>query len=362
MSDDQDTPPAFGLRAAQKPVDGQAKKRATSAQPAAKPQTAGTRQRPPSGNNPAPNRRRPVGGKRKFPAQLTSYDLWKLLGCLFTICLMVGVIFYPGTETGEWLMTIGYLNYPIWMFLIGYSRSSRIKDSLLWGSITIIGVVMAVGGELFPANFLISILICRLLRDAVASRMYERSMEGTIWMVILLSAFAIPSFLLFELGTAGILLAMVGYAKRHEDDLYDRRLTMGFVTILSWLALCGMGYLAVEMDYFQLGVFGAASLTILMMLKGFKRRKYSKISSNIPKFILVPMQLFGRRTLIGYIAVFMGLYGFALYSKDPRFGTFQFKYYAGEPPVFEKPADAFKRMMKGRSVEDQLIDEEDLDW
>ena len=157
----------------------------------------------------------------KQDAHLTSYDFLKTLAVLLMIVDHVGFYFFP--EEDVWRV-IGRLCVPIWFFLIGYARS-RDFGWILWaGCFILVFANYAVGLPFFPLNILASILLVRWAIDVAMIRLMpvlqQENMPQRFWaFCVFLTLLTIPTSLVTEYGTQGLLLAMLGYLVRHKEKI-----------------------------------------------------------------------------------------------------------------------------------------------
>ncbi len=199
----------------------------------------------------------PTAAVRKtLPKELTSYDLLKTLAVILMIIDHVGFFFFPEEM---WFRTLGRLCLPIWFFLIGYARSDEVPK-IFWIGGAIVAVFSLIAGQfLLPLNILFTMAIMRKYRNstmqcAVSS---SQALRGMFFLLFLLS---FPSALLFEYGTLGMLIALVGFIARRKEAVYekiDRKYILMYVVAAFLMTYIMMG---VQMPYLT----GAQALVLTL--------------------------------------------------------------------------------------------------
>ena len=141
-----------------------------------------------------------------------SWDGLKILALLFMAVDHLGAYFMVHDL---WLRAIGRGSAPIFLFLAGYASSYRFNRELfiLACLMTLSNILM--GEYLHPLNILFTILIWR----GVFSWMEKRRMviEKPLEWFIAAAVFILPSYILFQYGTLGLLFAICGYMKRYPE-------------------------------------------------------------------------------------------------------------------------------------------------
>lgn len=125
----------------------------------------------------------------------------------------VGFAFYP---ENIWLRVFGRMCVPIWFFLIGYAPNTRISTSLVIFAVLLVVLDVYISYPIFPLNILFSIIICRLIL-----RFIERkdSVEGQLWAIGIFGIiFLIPTDILYEYGSLGLLFAVFGRLVRQKSE------------------------------------------------------------------------------------------------------------------------------------------------
>lgn len=134
-----------------------------------------------------------------------SYDFLKLVALLAMFIDHAG--YYLFLEA-EWLRVIGRVSFPTFLFLVGYSRSTRFDVPLLVGA----ALVFISGGfastPIIPLNILFTIVVVRLIL-AVLDRFPSLWKDLTgLW--VAMTIFYLPTALLFEYGSTALMFACLG--------------------------------------------------------------------------------------------------------------------------------------------------------
>ncbi len=234
--------------------------------------------------------------------EITTYDLVKTLAIILMLVDHVGYFFYP-EET--WFRVIGRGCLPIWFFLIGYAQSRDLGPSL-WIGAVVVGIAnMTLGGSVFPLNVLFTMIAIRLVIDAVAEKLFSH----WFWLIAgsaLLCVAYFPSAMALEYGTSGLLLALFGYAIRHEGEL----------RVPNWLlyVFCAFTliFFALSQNFLfsssdpnfgeaqSLATLGIVGVTGLMMTC-FQPLILPRLSAATPGFLTAILQIGGRYTMEIYV-------------------------------------------------------------
>ncbi len=252
--------------------------------------------------------------------EITSIDLLKTLALITMLIDHVGFYFFPDIEM---LRVIGRMSFPIWLFLVGFAKSRDIGPRLIIGCIIVQIAGVVAGMDFMPLNILGSILIIRLTLDHVARKMFSKEDELMIGAGVL-TILVVPTYLLLEYGTVGWLIALVGYAVRHWDDLAPR---LGRLSVVTFCAVAVAVLVASQILSFDLkGVqaFYCALLILVSLGLCYYLSKKGPIKSlnNSPIFIKGALHLFGRRTLEIYVIHQVIFRLLAAYLGTPDFGWF----------------------------------------
>lgn len=240
-----------------------------------------------------------------IPAEkITSYDYLKTFAVLTMVVDHIGFYFLKNTLGWEdayiWCRAIGRLSFPVWLFLIGYSRSRDLSPRLMIGAGVLVAADVLLGRAIFPLNILFTILLTRMLMGPLLSR----ALRGTasFWLVNVGFVLAfIPTGTPVEYGSLGLIMAFLGYLTRHQSEAPMRALVPldGYAI---FAAVIYGGFMALLYPFAlpqQFLLFGGA-LVLAVGLCRFRPVEYA-----------LPSGAFGRMT--GRLCQFMGRHTFEIY-------------------------------------------------
>jgi hypothetical protein len=228
---------------------------------------------------------------------LTTYDLVKTLALVLMILDHIGYFFYPDTL---WLRAVGRGSFPIWCFLIGYANSRNTgRDIWSWATVLLV-FNMALGGPLLPLNILFTIIAVRLVLDRMANVVF-RNWEVMLYAVLALTLLVWPTMIFVEYGAMGLLLALCGYAVRHQDSLgvsmSVQRGYIFFVTVLYFLSQNFMFQFPEAEGKIAAFTIGSAMLVMCF----FKPLNLIDWTEKLPRPITRTLQFSGRYTMEIYV-------------------------------------------------------------
>ena len=132
---------------------------------------------------------------------------------------------------------IGRLTFPVWFFLVGYSRSREIPP-ILWGYALLLVVLQPfIHTPIFATNALLTIILCRLMLNLCTD--YGLLPKRLPELIVAFIIFAIPSNLIFEYGTMGFLFALFGRMVREDQKAHFTALM-----VCSYLTFVGVQILS----------------------------------------------------------------------------------------------------------------------
>ncbi|MCB1592465.1 MAG: hypothetical protein KDI90_08450 [Alphaproteobacteria bacterium] len=264
--------------------------------------------------------------RKSLPRALTSYDLFKSFAVLSMFSDHIGAHFFPEEY---WFRVFGRLCVPIWFFLIGYARSRDIPRRWIYGTLILVAVSVISGGGIFPLSILPTMIVLRLVIDRVIQ--YTDTSGEVLWLLSLFSAVLIlPTSMIMDYGTQGLILAMLGYMVRQESD----RLKLGEESGIPRRPVQVFAFFSVAVFLFTQEFFGlypplaflilsAGTVIIHIRLLAFKPVVHEELTGKLPRFAIQGMQLFGRYSLEIYvihlavfkiIAAIMGTGGYAFFQ------------------------------------------------
>ncbi len=260
---------------------------------------------------------------KDFPKELTSYDLLKSFALITMIIDHLGYFLFPDES---WMRLIGRMSFPIWLFLVGYAQS-RDLSLMLWLcalSVLVGGIIF--GHSIFPVNILFSIILVRLVLDYSVGLMFHS--VAMLWvMPTLLMIMALPTNLLFEYGSLGLMVAMMGWMLRHRQEKPTVRKVLPVfagVTILThvMMTFLNFSFTPIETKFFPFLFLVAYGVLFL-----FKPAIYPELTAKFPKSMLQILQFMGRYSLYLYAFHVILFMFFALWPNPEKFGLFQWSWF-----------------------------------
>jgi TraX protein len=220
---------------------------------------------------------------------LNTHDVIKLVALIIMTIDHVGAYLLPD-ELG-WRM-VGRMTFPVWFFLVGYARNTRIGTELLWGMVILMAVGVQCYYPLFPLNALASIAICRLLLRVAErfSLIEKRPIECFVVMLFL----NIPLTLFWEYGMIAVMFAFGGRMVRLKLRNYAHGLFWIFSTLafLVWQK-SGFGFNEMQMVF--------VTVTTSIVCYYLYHYEQAEIRTPLPRALDVTAKLFSRYSLQYYV-------------------------------------------------------------
>jgi len=158
---------------------------------------------------------------RRHGNLVTSTDLIKALALINMVMDHLGFFFFP--DEPMW-RAVGRIGVPVWLFLAGYARPSRMSLWLPAGGFFLLAVDVSLGRPLFPLNILFTIMLTRWVVQFIP----VQRVLNDILLLMALPLFAVAAYfysnLFLEYGTVGLLLGIWGRIMREAPDSWARRL------------------------------------------------------------------------------------------------------------------------------------------
>ncbi len=252
-------------------------------------------------------------------SDITSYDLVKTFAVICMVIDHTGHYFLPDDN---WTRMIGRLCVPIWFFLIGYAHTRHLPFILIAGATFLVLMNAVVGMSLLPLNVLPTMIFIRLLLDKTMAYCLKSSWH--LWLTATaLLVISLPTYIITEYGTLGLILAMYGYMVRHRDSnvKITKALVQNFMvfTIITFLIMqqATFSFSKIQMTLCGLGIF-----IICYSLLNFQGKTYPLLTQKLPNFIHSSLHFCGRYTLEIYVvhltlfkiaALMMGMKGYELF-------------------------------------------------
>jgi hypothetical protein len=235
--------------------------------------------------------------EKNLPRDITSYDLVKSAAVLLMIGDHIGAYFAP---QDLWWRAFGRLCVPAWFFLIGYARSRDMGPRMWAGMAFLLLMNFAVGYPILPVNILGAMLVMRFFIDPVMGRAVRGQTE--FWGAMATMFFlAIPTGMLVEYGSLGIILAGFGWLARRQDEIPDGRR-------FAWQALFFSLFSYILYQFMDFGfrdsqtIFMATGSALVMAgLFCFRPQTYPALTARLPSPVVSFIRLLGRRSLEIYV-------------------------------------------------------------
>lgn len=235
---------------------------------------------------------------KAFPTDLTSYDLLKATAVILMVIDHIGWYFFPEVQ---WLRVLGRLCVPIWFFLVGYADSRDIGARLWVGGLILVAGNALAGMYLIPLNILFSILVVRLTLDTLME--YAKTSVNTMAVTTVgLMLLIVPASFLWEYGTQGLMLAMVGYVIRHKDYFQTLHKDTVEVFLMAQFAIFVLSQvLFFNFQNMHYAGLAAGLLAVFWVLWTFTPKTYPALTQKLPGVAVTALQVLGRRTLEIYV-------------------------------------------------------------
>jgi hypothetical protein len=257
-----------------------------------------------------------------LPKEITSYDLLKTFAVVIMVVDHVGFYIFPDQL---WWRAIGRIGFPIWFFLVGYANTRDIPPKLWAGALILLAANFFAGMSVLPLNALVTIILIRLVIDAVmrVSLEHKASMFG---IALTLAALVMPScYWVCEYGTQALITAMFGYAMRHRSLVQGGRqanATMIGYAVFSLLTFIFLQEASFNFTLPQFIVMAAGTLSVTVMLYNFKPMIFPRLSASCPGLLRALIRFTGRHTLEIYVFHLLALKALALQVQPRRFVLF----------------------------------------
>lgn len=265
---------------------------------------------------------------RGLPKDLTSYDLLKAAAVIIMIIDHMG--YYLFLEE-PWFRAIGRIGFPVWFFLIGYSRGRDFSLSLFIGAILLVISNFVTGMAIFPLNALITIIVIRFIIDPLMS-FALRHLLCLLATITIVTGMIVPSFAFSEYGTLALLLAMFGYIVRHKPVVPGLHETADRIAAGMGI-YCFIIFLFVQQTFFmfpqkQMIFLIAGTAMVMWCLFNFRSVSYPWLTARIPLCFSSTIQCLGRNTMEIYVLHLVILKVAGVLTDPDRFGLFDWVWYS----------------------------------
>lgn len=256
-------------------------------------------------------------------SSLSSYDFLKTFAVIIMIADHVGYYFFP---EDLWWRAVGRIGFPIWFYLAGHAKGRSIPTRLWAGGLLLVLLNPVVGMTIFPLNALFTIIAIRLLIDPVMERV--TGWPKALWpLTFLLSLMILPSNMMLEYGTLGLLFAMFGYmAARREKLPFDENVVRLFMMVIAMVFLAWQSLMfGFTMPQFILMAFGTIAVCLILLF--FKPMEFPSMAASMPRSLTFVLKFCGHRTLEIYVVHLVIFKILALTMGFEGFDAFQFEWF-----------------------------------
>ncbi|MCK5385505.1 MAG: hypothetical protein KAJ29_07980 [Alphaproteobacteria bacterium] len=232
---------------------------------------------------------------KAYSSNLTSYDLLKTFAVIIMVIDHIGFYFFPDML---WWRAVGRIGFPIWFFLVGYSRGRDIPIQLWGGGFVLLAGNLITGMSVFPLNALFTIMGIRLVIDWFMKRGFEKSVY--IWSFsIVLMLVVLPSYYITEYGTQALITAIYGYYVRYKDEA-GKQAAANYM-LFSFFTFIAYQQLVYDFDIWEFVFMFIGTLIVRLTLLDFSSKVYPRLTERLPCVAVWFFQLCGRHTLRIYI-------------------------------------------------------------
>ena len=229
--------------------------------------------------------------------ELTALDLIKGLSMFVMMTDHVGYYFAPHEL---WFRSFGRIDFPVWFFLPGYSRSRAFEKSWLIGGIILVAANIVTGFSLLPVNAIFTIMLIRFSVDRIAG--YMMSDRIRFWVAAFLLAALFPvTRLFFEYGSLGLIIGVFGWLCRNRDTRPDGDKIARQYGVFSWVAFSCLQQYMFNFDVLQFLLMSLGTgmyLVILYLYRPMSFPQAASMAAGVPAAIV---RFLGRYTLEIYV-------------------------------------------------------------
>lgn len=266
--------------------------------------------------------------RKILPTALTSYDLLKALAVIIMIIDHSGYYLFLDEP---WFRAIGRIGFPVWFFLVGYSRRRDFSVSLFIGAALLVASNFLCGLSIFPLNALVTIILIRFILDPLMKLALKNPIFLLLALVVV-TGVSVPSFPVSEYGTLGLLLAMFGYVVRHKPAF--AAVGAGPDIVAKGMALyCLLTFLVLEQWFFMfvqgpLLFLVCGTSAVMWILLNFRAVDFPRLTNAMPRVATVVVQFMGRHTMEIYVIHLLVLKIVGVMIDPTRFDWFMWEWYS----------------------------------
>ncbi|HEY6556356.1 MAG TPA: TraX family protein [Polyangiaceae bacterium] len=241
--------------------------------------------------------------------RLTNYDLIKAAAVLIMVTDHVGAYFFPVhsydahlNSSDLWWRAVGRLGLPVWFFLVGHSRSRDLSPPIWIGATLLLVGNIVTGMSLLPLNALFSIIFIRLVLDVLARTLLVSRTRVSLG-VVLLVTLEFPSNGLFEYGSLGLLMALMGFVWRHRAQVLPMLGNAYFIGLIAFIvATCvARQIVAFHFHGMQAAFVALGLVSSFVLLMRSPVREIPRFEAEVSRSFASTARWLGRRTLEIYV-------------------------------------------------------------
>lgn len=171
-----------------------------------------------------------IAKAQKNGAAYTAFDLMKFFAIFNMTVDHIGAYFFPHAL---WIRAIGRITFPVWFFLVGYSRSLSIGRNLWIYAALLLADHPFVGRAIFPLNALVSIIFSRFaLNFFICRNLIPGKLPEILVAFVMLVLFTDP---VFEYGTLACMFTIFGWMVREgKKEHFTAVLVTSYVAFVGW--------------------------------------------------------------------------------------------------------------------------------
>lgn len=229
--------------------------------------------------------------------ELTALDLIKGLSMFVMMTDHIGYYFFP---KDLWFRSFGRIDFPVWFFLPGYSKSRAFEKSWLVGGLILLAANIVTGFSLLPVNAIFTIMLIRFSVDRIA--LYMMSDRIRFWVTAFLMAALFPvTRLFFEYGSLGLIIGVFGWLCRNRGERPDGDSIARQYGVFCWVAFSGLQQYMFGFDLPQFLVMSLGTGMYLLILYLYRPMTFPDAASKVTRLPVALVQFLGRYTLEIYV-------------------------------------------------------------
>ncbi|MCH2547522.1 MAG: conjugal transfer protein TraX [Alphaproteobacteria bacterium] len=243
-----------------------------------------------------------------------TYDIFKAIAIVTMVIDHIGYYLFPEIL---WFRVVGRIAFPIFLFLVGYSRSYQFDKWLLFGALIVLASHALNGVHMLPLNILFSILVWRIVMGRLNKT--PKLLNDLVMLWVAMLVFYIPGAFLLEYSVLGMIFAVLGWHVREGRNDMAIRIAWLF-TVTLWIAEQSL-IMGFKLEHIALLIVEGVLLNIAMMQ--FSMRNYPLPPAHetpSPTFYESCVILLARNSLLIYVVHVVAIQTYAHYLYPDRYG------------------------------------------